>query len=55
VLARLSDEERAAAFDRHLRVGTARTRHAEDATMAGTAAALGASFVTQNSRDLPRI
>lgn len=47
--------EQAAELDRHLGVGTERTRHAEDATMAGTAAALGASFVTQNSRDLPRI
>lgn len=53
-LARLSDEREAEAFNRHLGGGTARTRHAGDATLAGTAATLGAAFVTENTQDRAR-
>lgn len=53
-LARLGGEEDSAAFDRHIGTGTARDRHAEDATIATSARSEDAVLVTLNRKDLNR-
>lgn len=52
--ARLSDDTEVEAFDRHLGQGNARVGHMADAALAGTAAAVGAVFVTENTKDRNR-
>ncbi len=53
-LARLSDQEDVSAFDRHLGEGVRREQHIEDATIASTAAQLGATLVSENTKDRAR-
>lgn len=53
--ARLGTDQDSEAFDRHLGAGPARTRHAEDATIASTARSEQAVLVTLNRKDLNRM
>ena len=53
-LARLGGEEDSAAFERHVGAGTARDKHAEDATIATSARSEYAVLVTLNRKDLNR-
>ena len=49
-LAQWGDEAESAGYDLHLGTGSNRTRHAQDATIAATAAKLGATLVTENTK-----